>query len=169
MDRRSLLKSAAALSAAAALPAATSAPAAIAADAAVPAVVAPLKANPYTNYVWEWFVSHDGETYYEGFPTKEEALQYAQQCDYSLIAECHQQDFRLDIDGYWLIDHLNDANCDLIGEGDGIEATNEQRLDLEKMVQSAIEAWVVKHNIKITAWTFDGTQNETNVPLPAAS
>jgi hypothetical protein len=134
-----------------------------------PTVVASVKANPYTKYVWQWFVSHDGETYYEGFETKEEAVKYAQQCDYSLVAECVQQDFRLNIDGYRLLEELNESNYDLIGEGEGIECTNDQRLDLEKMVQQAIEAWIVKHNIDITAWSFDGVRNQTDVPLPSPS
>jgi len=162
MDRRSLLKSAAALSAAAAIPT-------VAVEAAAPAIPAaivpqPLNVKPYANYVWEWFVSHDGCTYYEGFATKEEALEYAQKCDYSLIAECMQQDFRLEVDGWRILEDLNETNYDLIGEGEGIECTNEQRLDLEAMVNRAIEAWVVKHGINITAWSFDGTRNETDVP-----
>lgn len=168
MDRRSLLKSAAALTATAALPAAP-VNAAIVADAVEVAPVVPLKASPYANYVWEWFVSYDGETYYESFPTKEEAIKYAQQCEYSVVAECIQRDFRLDISGYWLLEHLNDNNMELIGEGEGIECTPEQEKDLEKMVQRAIEAWIVKHNINITAWSFDGVRNETDVPPPDAS
>lgn len=162
MDRRTLLKTVAVLPATALIPAIP----AVAETAQMATPIAPLSVRPYADYVWQWFVSHDGETYYESFPTKEEAVQYAQQCDYSLIAECMQQDFRLGVDGYRLIEELNESNYDLIGEGEGIECSNAQRVDLENMVQKAIEAWVVKHNINITAWSFDGTRNETDVPLP---
>ena len=161
MDRRSLLKTAAALPAVALVPAAPVLP-----EAAIeaPTPIAPVSLRPYANYVWEWFVSNDGCTYYEGFATKEEAVQYAKQSDYCIVAECIQQDFDLNIDSYWLLDHLNDNNTELIGEGEGIECTKEQADDLEKMIQRAIEAWVVKHNISLTAWSFGGVRNETDVP-----
>lgn len=159
MDRRSLLKSAAALrpySPTAAAVAATE-------PAALAPLVQPVKASPYASYVWEWFVSHDGETYYEGFPTKEEAIKYAQQSEYSLVAECRQQDFRLDISGDWIVERLNEDNYELIGEGDGIDCTSAQQADLERMVGRAIEAWVVKHGINITAWSFEETKNQTEI------
>jgi hypothetical protein len=137
--------------------------------AAPPPVPTPVKLRPYADYVWEWFVSHDGDVYYEAFPTKEEAIEYAQRCDYSIIAECIQQDFRLDVDGWRIIENLNDSNMELIGDGEGIECTADQERDLERMVQQAIEAWVVKHNINITAWSFDGTKNKMLVPERDAS
>lgn len=165
MDRRSLLKSAAALSATAAV-----APVATIADAAPAAeVITPANLTPYANYVWEWFVSHDGETYYEGFPTKEEALAYAKQEEYALVAECKQQDFCLELQGWRILEQLNDDNMEMMGEGEGIEATPAQERDLEDMVRRAIEAWVVKHGIRITAWSFADTQNETKVEAPAHS
>jgi len=135
-----------------------------AAEAAAALPVQPAKLTPYGNYVWQWFVSNDGETYYEPFPTKEEAIEYAKQSEYSLIAECMQQDFDLGVPAYWIIEHINDSNMERIGEGEGIECTAAQERDLEAMVQKAIEAWVVKHNISITAWSFDGVRNETAVP-----
>lgn len=166
MDRRSLLKAAVVLPAAAAVPVA-SIPDAVADVISEPpapvASIASIKANPYVNYVWQWFVSNDGETYYEGFETKEAAIEYAKQSEYCLIAECVQQDFRLSIDGYWLLEQLNDNNMELTGEGEGIECTPAQERDLEHMVQKAIEAWVVKHNISITAWSFDGVRNKESV------
>lgn len=132
-------------------------------EAPIAGPVTPAKLTPYANYVWQWFVSNDGETYYEPFPTKEEAIEYAKQSDYCLIAECMQQDFDLGIPGYWIIEHINNNNMERIGEGEGIECTPAQERDLEVMVQKAIEAWVVKHNISITAWSFDGVRNETSV------
>jgi hypothetical protein len=162
MDRRTLLKSAAAASAAAIVPAVAVEAAPVVAEVAAP-IQAPAKLSPYGSYVWEWFVSNDGETYYEPFPTKEEAMEYARSSEYSLVAECIQQDFDLGISGYWLLDHINDQNYELIGEGEGVECTSEQERDLEAMVQRAIEAWVVKHNISLTAWSFAGVRNETAV------
>lgn len=160
MDRRTLLKSAAAIPAAAMVPALSSVASAI--EPAAP--VTPAQLRPYANYVWQWFVSHDGETYYEAFPTKEEAIQYAQQCEYSLIAECIQQDFDLSVDAYSILERIDDNNMELIGEGEGIQCSSAQASDLEKMIQKAIEAWVVKHNIDLTAWSFGGVRNETDVP-----
>jgi len=162
MDRRSLLKSAAALAAAAALPT----PVSVAAEAAPPmsAAVTPVKLKPYADYVWEWFVSHDGEVYHEAFATKEEAIEYAKDNEYAIVAECIQRDFRLDVSGWRIIEEINENNHELMGEDqEGIEATHAQEIDLEVMVKSAVEAWVVKHQINITAWSFDGIQNETSV------
>ncbi len=165
MDRRSLLKSAAALTATAAIPSAAAQAVAVE-SAPVAPLVTPAKLSPYADYVWEWFVSHNGEVYHEGFPTKEEAVAYAQQCDYAIVAECKPQDFDLSIDGEWLLEHLDEQNYDRIGGGDGIAATQAQRAELGDMVTRAIEAWVVKNNIDIRAWSFGGHQNETRVDLP---
>lgn len=159
MDRRSLLKSAAVLPAAALVPSFPT----IAAIIEPAAPVAPLSVRPYADYVWEWFVSHDGETYYEGFSTKEEAIQYAQQSDYCVIAECVQQDFDLSVSAYDILERINDNNMELIGDGEGIECTREQERDLEEMVQRSIEAWTIKHSINLTAWSFAGMRNETDV------
>ncbi len=160
MDRRTLLKTVAAVPAVALMPATP----ALAEPAQAAAPVVPLSVKPYAKYAWEWFVSHDGETYYEGFPTKEDAIKYAQQCDYSLIAECKQQDFNLDIEGWQLIERLNEDNYELIGEGEGIECTAKQARDLGDMVTRAVEAWTIKHSIHLTAWSFADTKNETDVP-----
>lgn len=162
MDRRSLLKTAAGLAVAATLPA--TAPA-TAAEISAPSIagLTPVKLNPYTDYVWEWFVSNDGEVYHESFATKEEAIEYAKACNYSIVAECVHQDFDLGISGDWIIEQINEANYDRVGEDEGITATRDQVLDLERMVKSAIEAWVVKNGIDITAWAFAGVRDETTV------
>lgn len=168
-SRRDFLKVGTVAVAASALP--TTPPVAAFAEAApVPAAIVPAKLSPYGNYVWEWFVSNDGETYYEPFPTKEEALEYARRSEYSLIAECQMQDFDLSIPAWVILERLDENNYERIGDGEGIQCTPAQDRDLEAMVQKAIEAWVVKHNINITAWSFGATKNqqavsETPAPL----
>lgn len=160
-SRRSLLKGAAVIPAAAAV--ATSG----LGTAATEAAALPVPPTPYTEYPWRWFVSHDKEVYHDDFDTLEDALRYAQSSEYAYVAECRQQDFDLSLDGWQAIDYLNDQNGDRIGEGEGIECTPEQERDLDKMLTAAVEAWVVKHKIKITAWSFAETRNLTEVPEPA--
>jgi hypothetical protein len=161
MDRRKLLKTTIAATAATALPIADTIAPIIAAPAASP--IMPINSKPYINYVFEWFVSYDGEVYYEGFATRDEAERYAKQCGYSLIAECKPQDFDIRIYGGDIIERLNEDNYELIGEDDGIICTSEQEGDLTKMLTRAFEAWVVKHNIDIRAWSFDTVRNQTAV------
>lgn len=160
MDRRSLLKSVAVLTAAASAPGAL-------VDALAPgpiiAAPIPLKVSPYANHIWQWFVSNDREVYYEAFETKEQAIEYARACDYSFVAECQQQDFRLEVDGERVLERLNEDNYEQIGEGEGVECTSAQTRDLSDMLTRALEAWVVKHSINITAWSFAETKNETEV------
>jgi hypothetical protein len=158
MDRRTLLKSAAALSAAVVVP--------VTIAEAAPAVVQPLKLSPYVNHVWQWFVSHDKEVYYEAFETMEQAIEYGKACGYSFVAECQQQDFRLEVDAERVLEWLNEDNYEQIGEGGGVECTSAQQRDLSDMLTRALEAWVVKHSINITAWSFADTKNETTVSRP---
>ena len=154
-SRRDFLKTAAA---AAAVPVAVSIPVP-AAQAVVPAVVP----KPYSNYVWEWFVSNDGEIYYESFETAEQAIEYAKQCDYSIVAEAKRQDFDISIDGWRILEQLNDDNYEQVGEGEGITCTKEQVNDLSRMLTQAFEAWVVKHGIDISAWSFGDIRNNQRV------
>lgn len=168
MDRRSLLKSAVAFTAAAALPATLAASEVVTATPAA-VVAVPVKLKPYTDYVWEWFVSNDGEVFHESFATKEEAIEYAKECDYSIVAECKPQDFDLGISAGWVLEQINENNYDRTGEDEGVTATRDQELDLECMLKSAVEAWVVKHGIDIRAWAFAGMRDETHVDLPATA
>lgn len=158
--RRAILGGAAAIPAAAAIAGTTG----IATTIETTGAPTPLL-TPYTDYPWRWWVSNDKETYYNDFDTLKEALEYAARSEYSYIAECQQQDFDLSVDGWRILEQLNDDNGELIGEGEGIECTSEQERDLGEMVTAAIEAWAVKHKIRITAWTFAETRNHTDVPL----
>lgn len=161
MDRRSLLKTAFGATAVAALPMIPATAEVAVAATALP--VAPPKLKPYVDYVWEWFVSHDGEVYHESFPTREAALEYAKACDYRLVSECRQQDFDIRIEGWEVIERLNEANYDQIGEGDGISCTNAQEGDLGDMLTQAMEAWAVKHAIDLRAWTFGAVRNTIDI------
>lgn len=134
--------------------------AAIAAAVNAPLITATVAAAcPYTDYAWQWFVSHDGDTYHDRFDTVEAAIEYARKCQYTVVAECKPQDFSLEVEGLEILELLDGNNEDMRGEGEGIECTQGQEDDLGKMVTAAIEAWVVKHNIAITAWTFGGVRN----------
>ena len=157
MDRRQLLKTTIAATAAAAVPFQAAQPAEVIATA----IPKPIDIRPYANYVFEWFVSHDGETYYEGFSTKEEAIEYANASEMSIVAECKSTDFNIEIDGRDIIERINDNNYE--GEGDGIRCTREQENDLTRMLTRAMEAWVVKHNIDIRAWSFAEVRNKTEL------
>lgn len=157
-SRRAFMKGAAALPAAGAIGALGMREVVQAAEVATPV-------SPYTNYPWQWFVSSDGDEYHDVFNTMQEAVEYAKQCQYSIVAECQQQDFDLSISGNTIIEWLDDNNYDTRGDCEGIECTNEQAKDLENMVTAAIEAWVVKHKISITAWTFAGVRNKTNISI----
>lgn len=165
MDRRQLLKTALAAPVVAAVPVATS----IEAPAIPLTAPGPTPANlkPYADYIFEWFVSHDGETYYEAFPTKKDAEEYARLCDYSIIAECRPQDFDLTVNAGRVIEDIDENNYERIGDGDGIgvRCTDEQEADLGMMLTRAMEAWVVKHNIDIRAWSFGDVRDEVRVDM----
>jgi TAT (twin-arginine translocation) pathway signal sequence len=158
-SRRAFIKTAAAVPAALAIGAPPLPDAAVAAPVTAAKVV-----SPYTDYPWQWWCSHDDDTYYEAFPTMEEAIEYAKKNEFSIVAECCQQDFYLSVEGCDIIELLDGHNEEIIGEGEGIQCTTEQEKDLGAMVTAAIEAWVLKHNIDITGWTFGGVRNKIKIP-----
>jgi hypothetical protein len=150
------------LATAAALPAATavlSAPtvAALPLESATPVL------TPYMEYPWRWMVSHDDYSFSEEFETLEKALEFARIEGAEVVAECQMQDFSLSLGGDEVLEALLGTNEELIGEGEFIDATNEQRDDLGKMVTAAIEAWAIKHHISLTAWSFAGIRNKQKV------
>lgn len=59
---------------------------------------------------------------------------------------------------------LDEANTERVdGDGDGRvidDVTPDQERDLENMVNDAIEAWVAKHNLESTPWSFQEIRNE---------
>jgi hypothetical protein len=119
--------------------------------------------SPYAEYPWRWMVSHDDYSFCEDFETLQEALEFARSEGAEVVAECVMQDFSLDFDGDDVLEALLGRNEELIGEGEFIDATKEQRDDLGNMVTAAIEAWAVKHRISLTAWTFGGMRNKQRV------
>lgn len=144
ITRRKLLAAAAAGTAAAsvaAIPAAT---------LAAPAVVRP----------FVWYHSYDGEIYSESFKTMEAAMRFLKAEGDGMIAECQQQDFHIDVDGSSIIELLYGQNEELIGDGEFFECTAEQERELGDMVSAAVEQWVAKNKIDITAWTFGEVRNK---------
>lgn len=118
-------------------------------------------------YPWRWWYSYGADGSYdqifsEEFDTKESALRYlAGMGGEGLIAECQRQDFDLRLDGEAVFEMLMGQNEDLIGEGEFLDnSTREQVRDLGVIVSAAIDAWVQKHNIDTSAWTFGGVRNE---------
>ena len=158
ISRRAALKFAAALQVAAGAPVVASS----ATTETAPAVAA-LKAQ---SHPWRWWVGHDEEVYHTDFDTREEAVAYAQQCDYAYIAECQQQDFSLDIDADEILDGLANAQYDLIGEGEFIETTTEQRKDLGERLTRVMYEWAYENNISLTAWSFGAVRNRALVDAP---
>jgi hypothetical protein len=150
------------IAAAATAPLAASVPAA--AVAALPPIEPPTPVvTPYTTYPWRWMTSYDDCMYSEEFETLEAALKFATAEGCDTVAECQMQDFNLGVDGYEVLELLQNNNEDLIGEGEFIEATDEQQKDLGNMVTEAIERWAVKHKISLTAWTFGNIRNEQKI------
>ncbi len=156
LSRRFFLKAGSIAAAIGVLPAASSAAAPVAEQVATVAA----KAHPF-----RWWVSFDGgELFSADFDTKEEAIAYAQSCHGGgLIAECQQQDFDLGVDGGMLYELLQDANSDLIGEGDFIDATSEQLGELEAAVNRVIHEWACKHKVNRTAWQFGEVRNREEI------
>jgi hypothetical protein len=151
-------------------------PAIAAVGVEVPAVAAPVveavpaaALTPYTDYPWRWWVGHSEEVFNEWFETKEEALEFAKRDEASFVAECCQQDFSLDIDGYEVLELLEHNNEERIGEGDFFSCTDEQERDLGEMVTQAVEAWAIKHKIDLQAWTFGATRNSIKLDSPPLS
>src|ERR1700722_6140281 len=136
------------IAAAAVAPVAASLPATSAALPVEPPV--PLQ-TPYADYPWRWMVSHDDYSFSEEFDTLEKALEFARIEGAEVVAECQMQDFSLSLGGDEVLEALLGTNEELIGEGEFIDATNEQRDDLGKMVTAAIEAWAIKLRISLTA------------------
>lgn len=138
--------------------AAVAAPYVLGAEAAVAVEIAP--AAVAAAYPWEWWFSYDGYNYCENFKSKESALKYLKYTGEGMIGECQQQDFDLTIDACEILERLQESNEDTIGEGDFLDYTREQENDLGEMLTRTLEAWVRKHKIKTTAWTFGGVRNE---------
>lgn len=151
--RRAFLKTAIAVPAAAAV-------------ASVPALAATVPmtaaAAPVAEYPFRWWLSTcGGELFSEQFDSKEQALAMLDEYGYGMIAECQQQDFYLAVHGDDIIEMLYGQNEDMMGEdGDFLDVKPEQVTDLGVMVTDAIRAWVGKHNIATTAWTFGQIRNQ---------
>lgn len=111
---------------------------------------------------WQWWFSYDGgEVYSEQFESMEAALKFLKSEGEGHIAECRQQDFDMELTGDTVFEALLGQNEEIIGEGNFLDgATSEQVDDLGRMVSAAIQAWVQKHNIDLTAWQFAGTRNK---------
>jgi hypothetical protein len=136
----------------------------VAAATTIEPPVARLLPSPYKEHPWRWFVSQDKEIYHEDFDTLAEALECARTCDYSFVAEAQQQNYALDVDGDEILELLYGHNEEHVGEGEFLTPNRDQTSDLGKMVTAAIEAWAVKHQIDVTAWSFAETRNHTEVP-----
>lgn len=150
-SRRAFLKTAAAVPIAAA---ATSFP-------DLPIGAAPIPSAPIpVEHPFEWYFSYDGETYNEGFRTKDAALDFLKREGEGLIAECQRQDFDLDIEGSEILEVLYGHNEEAVGEGEFIDCTSEQERDLGDMVTETIYTWARKHKIDLAAWTFGVVRNQ---------
>lgn len=120
----------------------------------LPAVVAAPEPYPFS-----WYFSNYGDIYDEEFDTKEQALAYLRNVGEGMISECQRRDYDLSVDGWRILELINDDNEEARGEGEGIECTNEQERDLGEMVTAAVVAWARKHNIDTAAWTFGVVRN----------
>ncbi len=156
LSRRFFLKASSIAAAIGLMPTTSSAAAPVAGQVATVAA----KAHPF-----RWWVSGDGgELFSAEFDTKEEAIAHAQSCrGGGLIAECQQQDFDLRVSGDMLYELLQDANYDLIGEGDFIDATSEQLGELEDAVNRVIHEWAERHKLDLTAWQFGEVRNREEI------
>jgi hypothetical protein len=115
-------------------------------------------------YPWQWWVSLDGESYFDWFPTREAAIRFIWDYGGGVVAECKQGDFDLGISGDSILEVLNGQNADVMGEdGEFLDCTVDQEKELGQMVSAVIEAWVRKHNISTVAYQFDGIRNKVRV------
>lgn len=152
--RRAFLKTAAALPVAGAA-------ASVATVAPVPIIEAPWTPALLPAYPFRWYFSYEGEIYHDEFDTKEEALRALAGYGRGLIAECQRQDYDLSLDGNTVLEALEGQNEEAIGEGEFLDSvTNEQVRDLGTMVSDAIDAWVRKHKIDTSAWSFGAVRNQ---------
>jgi secreted PhoX family phosphatase len=151
MYRRAFLKGCAAVPLTAAI--GVDATIAAAPSAAAAGYAAMLPAHP-----WRWWFRYSGwgydEVFIKQFDTKEAAMEYLSRKGDGVIAECQRQDFDLTLDGESVFEML-------MGQNEGIiDASEEDVKDLGVMVSDAIEAWVRKHKIDVSACIFGGVRNE---------
>ena len=164
LNRRKFLQSGSLGVAAASLPVAAATVTLAQGTALLGEAAAPLAVKTVVKYPFRWWVSHDGETYFDECETREEAVAIA--ANYrggALIAECQQQDFDLRIDGWGLYELMQESNSELIGEGDFIDASSEQIDELENAVNAVIAAWAEKHRLNRAAWQFAETRNKEKI------
>ena len=156
--RRGILKATAALPVAAVLPATTQATPEV-----LPTTNAIVPGITRTIHPWRWWVSYDQEVCYEGFDTREEAVEYAKHSEYPYVLECKQQDFSLELDADEILEMLYDHQYDLVGEGEFIESTKEERKDLSERLTKVMYEWATEHRISLTAWSFAASRNCENI------
>ena len=136
------------------------------AEAAVAAVEppAPPLPTPYKDHPWSWWVSHDGETFYEHFETAAEAIDYAAKCEYSLVAECQQQDFNLSVDGDQIIELLYGQNEEMVGDGE-FDRPNAGAVRRARQGRSPRRSRSGPSGTRSTSprWSFAETRNRTPV------
>ena len=162
ISRRLLLAGAGAAASAAAVP--------VAALPAAPAVATDLLAlamqpiQPLPDLPWSWWTSDpfDGDTYQNEADTREEALENLA-LEGGHIIEARQQWFDLSVSGDDLYEAMMGHNDDAIGEGDFIEATDEQLKELADAVNLVIAAWADKHKLNDVAWRFAETRNREKI------
>lgn len=113
-------------------------------------------------YQWQWRVSTDrGESFGQPFATREDAAAYARGYGGGLIAETLQGDFDLSIDGSDILLQLGEGNAERCNEdGDFLDSTPEQDLDLGVMLTATISEWARKHAIDTRAYVFAAVRNE---------
>ena len=151
------------------------------AAAAVPIAAAAVRIEPVTpaaaalesapaalrvEHPWLWWVGHGDDVFSGHFATRDEAYDYAARSEYSEIAECKQQDFSLEVDADDVLDRIADAQYDLIGEGEFISSTPEQRSDLSERLTRVMYEWAADNKIVLTAWTFCAVRNKEYVDPP---
>lgn len=118
---------------------------------------------------WTWWVSRDDEDYTPvEATTRDEAVEAGRghyDTDSFWIIEAVLGTFNWHaLDGYWLLERLEESNQELGGDEPMLDYTDEQRRDLERMVGDAMAAWAAKHGIKPRVWAFAKSRNREKIP-----
>ncbi len=109
--------------------------------------------------------SHDGETYYGQYETREAVIAAAQKDGAAWIGECVTPDPASFIDGGSVLERIVDDSdyYDNPAFGDWPNATKEQEADLTARLQAAFNEWMDAHGLRPTFYLIENPQRVPQV------
>jgi hypothetical protein len=106
--------------------------------------------------------SKDGEHYFGAFDTEEEALEDAKGSypnDKSIyIGTCTEPKLRWNSNEEYVIESMMECLDEEVGEAaENFEVSTEEELELARMINAAVEAWILQEEIKPSCYkVLDG-------------